>query len=130
MAALLKRLRSDLSGTFGQLFLDNTFLCVTAELPWKNNDPDISCIPTGTYTCIPHNSPSHPNTWEVTNVPGRSAILLHEGNFPSPDSKGCILVGDQFGTIDGKQAVLRSRLTLIALRGELPSTFILTIAGP
>jgi hypothetical protein len=41
------------------------------------------------------------------NVPGRSEILIHKGNLSS-DSKGCIIVGEEFGTLNGRVAVLSS----------------------
>lgn len=116
------------NGTFGKLTDEaGNVLCMTAELPWLNNEPRHSCIPVGTYTVIPHNSPDHPNTWEIENVPGRSAILLHNGNRPLRDSMGCILVGDSDGIIDGYPAVLNSVVTLEKLRHILPPRFILTI---
>src|SRR6185312_16434521 len=33
------------------------------ELPWKENAKDISCIPGGTYSLIPYESPRHGSTW-------------------------------------------------------------------
>jgi hypothetical protein len=124
----LKRQASTATGTLGELFNpDGTHLCYTCELPWLNNEPQTSCIPAGSYTCIPHNSPDHPNTWELANVPGRQAVLIHNGNAAEIDSKGCILVGSQTGVLNGLPAVLNSVVTLNMLRGTLPGTFSLTI---
>lgn len=103
-------------------------ICKTMELPWLNNEHDKSCISEGTYACVPHNSPAHPGTWEITNVPNRDNILLHNGNF-AKQSLGCILVGNSFGIIDGKPAVLNSMATLNKLRNILPPTFQLTISS-
>jgi hypothetical protein len=127
----LQREASSNSGTLGEI-LDSAggHVCYTCELPWLNNTPDTSCIPAGTYRCVPHDSPVHPNTWELMNVPGRDAILIHNGNAAEQDSKGCILVGDRFGQIDGFPAVLDSIATLNMLRQQLPARFILTIDGP
>jgi len=41
-------------------------------------------------------------------VPDRSNILFHKGNVPLRDSKGCILVGEQFQPVYGMPAVARS----------------------
>lgn len=113
--------------TIGMLFdEEGSRLCYTLELPWHDNDPQTSCIPKGVYTYIPHNSPKHPNTWEITGVPGRSDILLHNGNTEL-DSQGCILVGDSTGEINGLPAVLNSVKTLNMLRGILPDTGTITI---
>lgn len=53
----------------------------TIELPWKENQPDISCIPAGIYICKPYSSARHPDTWEVTNVPGRTAVHFDIANY-------------------------------------------------
>ena len=105
---------------------DGSQLCFTMERPWLNNDPKVSCIPTGTYSCIRHNSPSHPNTWEVTGVPDRSEILIHNGNIDT-QSEGCILVGDSIGELNGQTAVRNSVATLAMLNTVLPDNFTLTI---
>lgn len=68
----------------------------TLELPWLDNQHDISCIPIGVYDVIPHNSIDHPNTFEISNVPNRTGVLVHVGNVPS-NFKGCVGVG--FGII-------------------------------
>lgn len=126
---LLTRSASSNDGTLGEIFNpDGTHLCYSCELPWLDNAPDTSCIPTGTYSCMPHNSADHPNTWELQNVPGRTAVLIHNGNAAEVDSKGCILVGDSYGTIQGFPAVLNSVATLNMLRGKLPPTFQLIIS--
>jgi hypothetical protein len=127
ITVILKRQPSEGFGTFGQMFLNGQQIAVTGELPWIDNRPATSCIPIGTYACIPHNSPAHPNTWEVSNVPHRSAILIHNGNLPFKDSEGCILVGDSYGMLDGQKAVLNSVATLNKLRQILPSNFTLVI---
>ena len=128
MIYTINRISESDDGIFGQfLDVDGNMLCVTGELPWLENAPQTSCIPEGTYHCIQHNSPNHPNTWEVTNVPNRSAILIHNGNAPKENSLGCILVGKAFGFIDGLPDVTESVITLNMLRTKLPSEFDLKI---
>jgi hypothetical protein len=128
-AYTLQRQASSNNGTLGELFdPTSAHVCYTCELPWLDNETDKSCIPTGMYTCAPHDSPDHPNTWELLNVPGRDAVLIHNGNAAEEDSKGCILVGDRFGVIDGFPAVLNSVATLNILRGKFPPNFTLTIS--
>lgn len=125
----INRTQSSDLGTFGELRIDDPTVgesvCYTCEPPWRANGPD-SCIPIGTYTVIPHNSPAHPNTWEISGVSDRTAILLHNGNTEQ-DSLGCVLVGDSLGTVNGLPAVLDSNKTLESLRSLLPPTFQLTI---
>lgn len=72
---------------------DNYF--VTLELPWRDNKRGISCIPAGEYICRRVDSPRFGDTFEVCDVPGRSAILFHAGNSALKDTRGCILVGKE-----------------------------------
>lgn len=124
--AELLRLNKGQLGVFGSLSYQGKKICVTCEDPDNGNAIGESCIPEGTYTVISHNSPKFPNTWQVTNVPGRSAILIHNGNTID-DTLGCILVGETYGNINGKPAVTNSVKTLAKLRTILPDTFTLTI---
>jgi hypothetical protein len=80
--------------TIGTLSIDGKPFGSTLELPWKNNQHLVSCIPTGTYEVQLLPSPKFNNapTPHVLNVPGRDNILMHVGNFPR-DTEGCLLVG-------------------------------------
>lgn len=128
MQITLNRFRSDDQGTFGMLTQDGATLCFTCELPWKDNEAEISCIPPGSYSCSAYSSQNHPNVWTIENVPNRSGILIHNGNTEN-DSKGCIIVGDKLGNINGLPAVLDSNNTLDMLRSVLSDSFTLTING-
>lgn len=88
-AELVRFIRNE--RTFGALHIGKHNF-ITLERPWKDNTPWISCIPAGHYKCLQVNSPKFGDTWEVTAVPGRSAILFHTGNWVS-NSSGCILLG-------------------------------------
>lgn len=83
-------------GTFGVLTHQNRPLCVTCEDPWNDNQVNISCIPAGTYECIPVDSPRFGPTYEVQDVEGRSLIRFHAGNSIL-DTEGCILLGQHYG---------------------------------
>lgn len=117
----ITRAASSNQGTFGMLSIDGVPQCLTLE-------PVIPAIPDGTYDCIPHSGPKFQNVWEVTNVPGHSAILLHSGNTID-DTHGCVMVGSYLANINGKRGLANSRLTLSNLREILPSTFQLTVKG-
>jgi hypothetical protein len=126
----LNREESGDDGTLGELLdPDGDHLCYTCECPWLDNASGISCIPSGTYACVPHNSPAHPDTWQLQDVPGRDEILIHNGNTKM-DSKGCILVGEPQGILDGLPAVLNSKATLAMLQQTLPGNFTLIITDP
>lgn len=77
----------------GELCLPDTLhRWYTLELPWHDNQTNISCIPEGTYKVQIHNSPRFGNCLKVLNVPNRTDILIHSGNTDK-DTKGCILIG-------------------------------------
>ena len=92
----IKRITTSNAGTFGVIMDEGKPFCVTCELPWKNNTPNISSVPTGIYEAVRVQSPRFGNTFEVTNVQGRAHILFHRGNS-TKDSRGCILLAEGFG---------------------------------
>ena len=47
-------------------------------------------------------------TFEITNVPGHTGILIHAGNF-NFDSDGCVLIGISIGQISGRQGITQSK---------------------
>ena len=101
------RIEQGETGTFGVLRLDGQAACVTMEPPDRDNQTDVSCIPAGTYVCRRRNSPRFGDTFEVTDVPGRTHILFHQGNRLA-DTSGCVLLGSRFGTLHDERAVLDS----------------------
>lgn len=104
----LKRVSSTKNGTCGVLLSNGHPFALTMENPWLENKTNISCIPAGVYICKRVQSPKFGNTFEVTNVAGRSHILFHKGNTKD-DTHGCILVAEQFGYLNGKVAILSSK---------------------
>ena len=94
-------------GTFGMMLDMTTPFCLTLELEWKQNQSNESCIPDGDYTCRRINSPKFGNTFEICNVSNRSHILFHKANIES-DLLGCIGLGEEFGILNNKTAILAS----------------------
>ena len=92
-------------GTFGVMIDDDRGIPIhtTLERTWKNNEPNVSCIPEGEYLCKRWRSMKHPNTFEITGVKGRFACLFHRGNIDDLDSEGCILVGENFDPVYNKK---------------------------
>ena len=82
--------------TLGQLFLNGERFCDTLELPWKDNQRRISCIPEGEFKVrirVARESASRDYVHLlVQEVPNRDYILFHRGNS-AKDTRGCILVG-------------------------------------
>lgn len=112
----ISRLDSSDQGTFGVLQIENLKL-FTGELPNRSNQPNVSCIPTGTYLCLWTFSPRFKrHLYEVTNVPNRNGIRIHSANLMGDDTKGfkrqlngCIALGEKLGVIDRQKAVLLSK---------------------
>lgn len=118
MKLALRRVASRPDGVAGVLLLRAPLgdlpLCVTLEDPWRNNVVGESCIPVGVYTCRKRLSPRFGATFEVGDVPGRSAILFHAGNTQA-DTRGCILLGNYFdGNPDNTLAIRESRIAFAA----------------
>ena len=81
-------------GIFGTLTVDGTdFKCVTVERPWMDNEPNISCIPEGTYPLkLEYSVRFQRKLFELKNVPNRSEVKIHNANFAS-QLNGCIALG-------------------------------------
>jgi len=115
--ALCRMSRSD-QGTEG-ILLAGDFTCKTLELPWRDNQKQISCIPPGEYDVEIRNSNKYGRVYWVRKVPNRTYILMHSGNYAGDKSKGfkthvmgCILLGQKTGFLGGQRAVLNSRITV------------------
>jgi hypothetical protein len=126
----LVRGQSSDQGTFGVLTL-GSFRCRTVELPWRDNLPQKSCIPTGSYTVKLVHSPKFGLIYGVQNVPGRANVLIHSANFGGNTDLGyttqlhgciapCKLVGSMRNNAGVMQlAGLVSKPTLAALMSLL-----------
>ena len=101
----------------------------TLKLPLKKQETRVSCQPTGIYTAKKHQSPKFKESFWLQNVPGRSEILMHVGNYTS-DILGCILPGDRHTDIngDGIMDVANSKKTMSELYKLMPDEFQITIA--
>jgi Family of unknown function (DUF5675) len=129
----LNRTSTGDQGTFGMITnTANGGTYVTGELPWRGNQPNISCIPEGTYTCKWLWSPSHArNLYHVMDVPDRDAIEIHSGNYCGDealgwrsDLLGCCLIANGIGSeeLEGGQVqkiVTDSMAALAKFESEL-----------
>ena len=66
------------SGTNGVLSFNGKEICKTIELPWKNNQKRISCIPEGIYKIRKRFSLKFKWHNEIMNVKNRDYILFHQ----------------------------------------------------
>lgn len=78
--------------TIGRLTFGD-FHCFTLELPDRDNQSNISCIPEGEYNFEFRISNRNGPVLELQNVEDRTVVQIHSGNYTS-QILGCILVGD------------------------------------
>ena len=105
----LTRVASDPNnGVFGTLVFNGQPICLTLEPYHRENTKGISCIPSGNYIVKRYESPRFGNTWIVKDVQDRSYVLFHWGNLDE-HSRGCILLGEEFGKLGDDWAILRSK---------------------
>ena len=129
MNIFITRQASSPSGTPGELTVTNpqgqTLTCKTLELPWKDNQPSISCIMADSYPAtIWHSDHLDCDVLRLQDKHGRKDGLIHCGNFAGDVSQGletqvhgCTLVGSSYGTLTNDEgqaqaAILNSRVTL------------------
>ena len=86
----------------GVMLINGTQFCYTLE--------PHNCIPVGEYEVRITWSPRY-KRWlpEILNVPGRTGIRIHSGNYPR-DTKGCVLVGERYSDY-----IIKSRATMANL---------------
>lgn len=123
---LLVRGPSTDDGIIGNLYApDGKWICYIGELPWRDNQNDISCIPAGRYRCtylVATASGKHKDVYHLENVPHRGGVLQHIGNYTGrtdlgkrSDSHGCQLPGLAVGRSNGQRVVLASHGGLDAI---------------
>ena len=103
-------------GVHGLLFIEGEVICKTIELPWRNNQRRISCIPEGLYVLRKRYSSKYQWHFEVAGVQGRDAILIHPANDAEKELQGCIAPVLQH-TGEGKGS--SSRVALQRLKARL-----------
>lgn len=104
MKLLLTRTLESDKQTLGVLYLLNSRNEIisswhTLELPWRDNQRRLSCIPKGVYKARKHKSPKFGDSLWLQDVSDRSEILIHRGNFYY-DILGCILIGKDLAYIN------------------------------
>lgn len=97
-------------GTNGNFLVNGSYLCQAIELPWKENQRGISCIPEGVYELTKRYSGKFGKHLLVNDVPGRDLILIHCFNEALKESRGCIapvMLGNGPGKGQQSKAALR-----------------------
>jgi len=109
-------------GFLSVMHKDQSLTLQTLELPWKDNQQDISCIPVGTYGYEKWYSPKFKATvFRLLHVPDRTNILIHPANYVR-QLRGCIAPGLNKKDIDrdGKLDVTKSKDALYNLLAIAP----------
>lgn len=103
-AILTRENGDDSQGTFGDLVTDSGFTCKTLELPWRQNAPHISCIPTGEYLFKWMDSPKRGKCFHLVGASletmdgdliqieskARTYIEIHSANLAGDTSLGYV----------------------------------------
>jgi hypothetical protein len=118
-----------LTETLGSWYIDGVLATKTMELPWRENQRNISCIPEGTYEVIREATSNHhpyPH-FRILGVEDRDGILVHKITYVS-GLRGCIGVGE-FKDLNGDNVpdMINSGLNLQKLYDSLPDRFQLEI---
>ena len=100
-------------GTNGKLECEGKLICNTIELPWKNNETKVSCIPDGKYFIKKRYSRKFRWHLEVIDVKNRKLILFHSANNALKELNGCIAPVTK---ISGPGIGLQSRLAFTKLK--------------
>lgn len=119
------------SETLGSMYLpDGTLLCKTLELPWKDNQHNISCIYEGNHIVIKEAPKPGREYWHfrLPFVDGRSGILIHPMTY-FWHSEGCLGVGSRFVDLnkDNIPDIVESKKKLQYMVDTLPDRFYLHI---
>lgn len=98
----LKRHPEFLNTTPGSILFNGNFICHSIELPWRDNQHGLSCIPLGNYKiALTFSNRFHRNMYQILNVLNRDGIRIHAGNSVE-DSIGCILPVKNFTIVNDR----------------------------
>ena len=100
-------------GTNGKLECKGKSICNTIELPWRENQKRVSCIPEGKYFIRKRYSNKLKWHIEIVGVKNRSLILFHPANNALQELNGCIAPVTK---ISGTGLGLMSRKAFIKLK--------------
>lgn len=102
------------NGTNGVLSCEGSLICHTIELPWKENEAAVSCIPEGRYFIRKRYSTKFKWHLEVMKVTNRKYILIHPANNALLELRGCIAPVTE---LSGEGKGLLSRKAFYKLKG-------------
>src|SRR5574341_2041527 len=112
MKLTLKRVSILPEGAFGVLLWQDMPFAVTVERTYPDGQRGVQTvkIAPGVYECRrAHYNKGGYGVWQIIggDVTRERLIYFHKGNIEE-DVDGCVAVGEQFGFLNGKIAVLQS----------------------
>lgn len=113
--AVIERHESGDEGTFGRIWARGLSL-YSGELPWRDNAPNVSCLPPMVCQVIWTWSPRFRRfMYLLLGTEPRAGIRKHPANLMGNAAlgyraqlNGCIALGERLGWIDGQKALLLS----------------------
>ena len=96
-------------GCYSALLWDGRPFAVSVERTFDGNRV---VLPAGDFVCkrgghrLSNGIPFE--TFEITGIPGHTGVLFHKGNWET-DSEGCVLVGESYAVISGREAIADSK---------------------
>lgn len=92
------------NGTFGVLATSGGWW-YSMELPWKDNERSVSCIPEGTYEVnLTYSQRFQRDLYILSHVNDRDGIRIHPANYPR-ELEGCIALGNTYSDTGEKHLV-------------------------
>lgn len=110
-------------GTHGIIEWNDTIVCYTIELPWLQNQRQISCIPEGEYVLQKRFSKKYGRHIQLQNVVNRDLILFHPANDAKKELMGCIapvtfITGIGKGSMSRKALKKLIQIVFVALQNK------------
>lgn len=121
----LIRAKAEDYGVFGVMVAQG-FHAMTMELPELHNQPDVSCIPAGTYRIERDHTGKH-RVYRLLDVPGRTGIEIHVANYVQ-ELNGCIALGKGEDAFNGHRCLIRSRDAIqefLEIMGDQPGELLI-----
>ena len=121
----INRVYAHSGSIIGVLYANDDQVCYSLELPWKDNQSNVSCVPVGTYAGKIRTDGTKGWRIELESVPNRTYVELHVGNFPG-EIQGCVLLGLEWTENSVKSSGL-ARLQLEQAYGDAGSPSDITV---
>jgi hypothetical protein len=110
------------NATVGSLTIGGSEIARTLELPFKDNLENVSRVQAGTYDGFIRTDGTKGWRIELKNVPNRTNVQLHVGNY-TKDTEGCVLLGLDVSTANTSTgttcAVVKSKEAFSALQAAM-----------